>query len=124
MVKALPHKINMQYNDKNFVSVMVYICETFGLNHQQMMDLRGQVEKAFHSQPIAYSKKSKAPVSLNAVAIVYGLLIGFGGQAQAFTVSKERVIQLARAYDPYGEMDRTSLIAMFAQARKTKLTKR
>jgi hypothetical protein len=84
-----------QYDPLNYVAIMVHICDTFELSHPQMMTLREKVFKTFHSQPIGYSKKTKPPVTLNAVAITIGLVIAFGGYAAA--------LKVARDYDPYAE---------------------
>lgn len=95
----------MNYDPKNFVAVMVHICETFDLSHQQMIALRQKVEKVYRGQPKPFAKKrTKMPVSLNALAITAGLIIGFGGGQEAvgavLKVSREKLIVLAREYDP------------------------
>ncbi len=95
----------MNYDPENYISILVHICDTFGLTHQQMMTLRAKVEKAFAAQPQVFVKRAPAPVTLNAVAITYGLLIAFGGYAAALDVSGDRVVKVARAYDPFGQLD-------------------
>lgn len=95
----------MNFDPQNYISIMVHICDTFALDHQQMMTLRAKVEKAFAAQPAVFVKKSPAPVTLNAVAITYGLLVGFGGLSAALDVSGERVVKVARGYDPFGHLD-------------------
>jgi hypothetical protein len=95
----------MKYDPLNLIAVMVHICDTFGLTHEQAMALRTRVEKTFHAQPTVVRVSAAAPVTVNAIAIVYGLLIGFGGFQNAVKASPDRVIKLARAYDPYGDRD-------------------
>lgn len=95
----------MEYEARNYFAVLVYICETFSYGHEQMMALRQRVEKTFRTQPEVFAKRSKAPVTLNGIAITYGLLAGFGGLKDALKVSPERVVRLAREYDPFGELD-------------------
>ena len=89
---------------RNFVTVMVYICDTFGLTHPQMMRLRQKLETVYRGQPKAYAKKSREPVSLSGLAIALGLLIGFGGGDGAvgsvLKVSRDKLIALGREYDP------------------------
>lgn len=91
------------YDPLNYVAIMVHICDTFELTHPQMITLREKVFKTFHSQPIGYSKKTKPPVTLNAVAITIGLVIAFGGYAAALDVSADKLLKAAREYDPYAE---------------------
>lgn len=95
----------MKFDPLNLVAVMVHVVDTYGMNHEQAMALRTRVEKTFHAQPVVVRKSAPAPVTVNAIAIVYGLLIGFGGFREAVKVSPERVIKLAREYDPYGDRD-------------------
>jgi len=94
------------FDPKNYIAIMVSICNTFVLTHIQMIDLRQRVEKTFHAQPAVYSKRAPAPATLNAVAVTYGLLIGFGGYKDALKVSADRVVQVAREYDPFGDADK------------------
>ncbi len=96
----------MKFDPQNYIAILVHVCDTFGLDHGQMMELRGRVEKTFHAQPEVFSKRAAAPATLNAVAIVYGLLIGFGGFREAVKASPDRVVKVAREYDPYGELDK------------------
>jgi hypothetical protein len=74
------------------------------------------VEKSFHAQPEVFSKKAPAPVTLPAVAITYGLMIGFGGYAEALKASRDRVVKLARAYDPFGDLDKDMQKTMHKRA--------
>src|SRR5690348_9888090 len=94
------------FDPKNYISVMGSICTIFGLDHPQMMALRQRVEKTFHAQPQVFSKRAPAPATLNAVAITYGLLIGFGGYKEALKVSPDRVVRVSRGYDPFGDLDK------------------
>lgn len=91
------------YDPLNYVAIMVHICDTFDLTHPQMITLREKVWKVFHSQPVGFSKKTKPPVTLNAVAITIGLTVSFGGYAAALGVSADQLLRAARDYDPYAE---------------------
>jgi hypothetical protein len=111
-VQAAPVPAPRPFDPMNYIIVLVHICDTFGLSHQQMMDLRARVEKTYHAQPIAFSRKGKAPVTLNAVALVYGLAIGFGGYDAALKVSPDLVIQAGRDIDPFNELSSDTLRRM------------
>lgn len=102
---ALNAPPQMPFDPKNYIVIMLYIQHFFELSHAQMVTLRTRIEKAFAAQPQVFSKKAPAPVTLNGVAITYGLMVGFGGLAEALKVSPDRVVKLARAYDPYGDLD-------------------
>lgn len=104
------------YDPKNYIAVMVHICDTFGLNHEQMMKLRRIVERAFQDQSVPVRKSAPAPVTLNGVAITYGLMISFGGYEQAVRISGSRVVKVAREYDPYKDADPLLQKAMHKQA--------
>lgn len=106
----------MNYDPKNYVAVLMHIQATFGLTHPQMMDLRVRVEKTFHRQPQVFSKRAPAPVTLNGVAITYGLLVGLGGYRDALKASADRVLKTARGYDPYSDVPREVQIAMHKRA--------
>lgn len=106
----------MDFDPRNYLSIMVHICDTFDLSHADMMRLRERVEKTFRAQPEAFSKRTPTPVSLNAVAISYGLMIGFGGYAAALEVSGERVVKVARGYDPFDDLDPALQKQMYKQA--------
>ena len=106
----------MDYDPKNYIAVLNYICDTFGLSHEQMMALRGRVEKTFHAQPQVFIRRAAAPATLNAVAIIYGLLIGFGGYAAALKASPDRVVKVARGYDPFSDLDPDLQKAMHKRA--------
>lgn len=94
------------FDPRNYIAIMVSVCDLFGLTHVQMMELRQRVEKTFHTQPMVFSKRAPAPATLNAVAVTYGLLIGFGGYHLALKASADRVVKLAREYDPFGDVDK------------------
>lgn len=112
------------FDPKNYIAIMVSICNTFGLNHQQMMYLRTRVEKAFHAQPQVFSVRAPAPVTLNGVAITYGLLIGFGGYKDALKASADRVVKLAREYDPFKDVDSQLQKQMHKRAQANRRTMR
>lgn len=111
-VQAVPVPAPRPFDPTNYIIVLVHICDTFGLTHQQMVDLRARVEKTYHAQPIAFSRKGKVPVSLNAVAITYGLAIGFGGYDAALRVSPDLVIRVGRGIDPFSELSSDTLRRM------------
>jgi len=95
----------MRYDANNFVLIMIHICDTFELSHKQMIALRQKVEKVYRGQPKPFAKRrTKTPVSLNALAITTGLLVAFGGGHEAvgavLKVSRDKLIDLAREYDP------------------------
>jgi len=104
------------FDPKNVISILVGICNTFELSHQQMMDLRQRVEKTFRAQPQVFSKRAPAPATLNAIAITYGLMIGFGGYKDALKASGDRVVKVARGYDPFGDVDADVQKAMHKRA--------
>ncbi len=94
----------MKYDPKNFMAVMVHICDTFELSHKQMMALRQKVETVYRGQPKPFAKKrTQEPASLNALAITVGLLLGFGGGHEAvgavIKMSRFHLIALAREYE-------------------------
>mgnify|MGYP000858919066 CR=1 FL=1 len=105
------------YNPHNYVAIMVHICDTFSLTHPQMMALRAKVERIFHGQPVAFSKRS-TPVTLNAVAITVGLAVGFGGYEAAMETSEQALLKRARDYDPSESLSKTERRAMQQRARK------
>lgn len=127
-VHALEHaaapKLEVPLDPKNYISILVSICNTFGLSHPQMISLRTRVEKTFHAQPQVFSKRAPAPVTLNGVAITYGLLIGFGGFKDALKASADRVVKLARGYDPYGDLDKDVQKAMHKRAQANRRGRR
>jgi len=106
----------MDYDPKNYVAVLMHIQRTFGLTDAQMFGLRVRVEKTFHQQPQVFSKRAPAPVTLNGVAITYGLLVGFGGLKDALKASAYRVLKTGREYDPYNDVPRDVQIAMHKRA--------
>lgn len=110
--------VTVEYNPENYVAIMVHICDTYGLTHQQMMALRTKVEKTYHAQPVGYAAKSPAPVTLNGLAITYGLLIGFGGYEAALKASMDRVIRLGHDYDPYKDVPKADRKTMAGRVRK------
>lgn len=95
----------MAFDPKNYLVIMMYIQHFFGLTHPQMTALRTRVEKTFAAQPQVFSKKAPAPVTLNGVAITYGLLVSFGGYEAALKASGDRVVKVAREYDPFKDRD-------------------
>ena len=106
----------MDYDPKNVISVLAHINATFGLDALQAYQLRQRVEKTFRAQPQVFSKRAAAPVTLNGVAITYGLLIGFGGLRAALRVSGDRVVKLARGFDPFSDLDKEEQKRMHRRA--------
>lgn len=90
---------------KNVVAVMVCICDTFDLTHQDMMNLRQKIEKVYRSQPKVYARKRTSPVSLHGITLAIGLCIAFGGGKVAvgpvLKLSSHKLIDVARQYDPF-----------------------
>lgn len=114
--KITPALFWSSFDPKNYIEILIFIQTTFGLTHPQMMDLRVRVEKTFHRQPQVFSKRAPAPVTLNGVAITYGMLVGFGGYRDALKASADRVVKVARGCDPYGDAPRDVQIAMHKRA--------
>lgn len=112
------------FDPKNYISILVYSYNTFDLTPQQFMDLRTRVEKTFHAQPQVFSKHAPAPATLNAVAITYGLLIGFGGFKDALKASADRVVKVARGYDPFGDLDKDTQKMMHRRAQMNRRGRR
>jgi hypothetical protein len=90
----------MPFDPKNYLVIMMYIQHFFELSHAQMLTLRTRIEKTFNAQPQVFSKKAPAPVTLNGVAITYGLMVGFGGLVEALRASPDRVVKLAGHMTP------------------------
>jgi hypothetical protein len=66
----------MPLNATNFHTIMVSICDTYSLQHKQMINLRQRIEGIYQAQPRPTNKKKrKLWVSVEALArVVYNAL--------------------------------------------------
>jgi len=81
-----------------FTDVLIYICDTFNLDHQTMILLRQRLEKAFHSQG---KPKKKTPATLMQIALL--MLSDFNAGRtvqQVLDRSDKDFIKLARKVKP------------------------
>lgn len=114
--KITPPPVWHSFDPMNYIEILIFIQKTFSLTDAQMFSVRVRIEKTFRRQPQVFSKRAPAPVTLNGVAITYGLLVGLGGYRDALKASADRVVKVARGCDPYGDAPRDVQIAMHKRA--------
>lgn len=93
------------YDPDVYLSILQYIITANGLTTDESAALNIQIQKAFRDQPVSFNKSARSPVSINGLAICYGVMIGLTNIKTTLKVSRDLATRWARDFDPYKDVD-------------------